>query len=86
MITAIKRTVTAGQNGAVHIDETALRPGTKVEVIVLVSDEDAANISEPAGFLETLAELSLAVPPMPEDFSERFEDYLYPEPGERRDG
>jgi hypothetical protein len=87
MINALKRTVTADQDGAIHLTETALRPGTRVEVIVLIpADAPDAEAQAPRNFLETLGELSRIAPPMPPDFSERFEEYLYPAAGERQDG
>ena len=42
MINALKRTATTNQNGAIHLTETTLRPGTQAEVIVLVPEDTPA--------------------------------------------
>ena len=76
MITAIKRTLTTGQDGGIHLFEPALHPGMQVKVIVLISSDIPFPPPAPNSLLDTLDRLSVNAPPMPEDYSERFEEYL----------
>jgi hypothetical protein len=54
MVAAIKQHVTVDPDGNIVLRGTALPPGTKAEVIVLVDDAPAAVAPQPDSFLAAL--------------------------------
>ena len=74
MALAVRQQMVVDQNHAVHLQSPELKPGSKVEVIVLVESEARQPKEMPVSFLEGAQALSIDAPP---DFSATFEKNLY---------
>jgi len=74
MALAVRQQMVVDQNHTVHLQSSELRPGSKVEVIVLVESEARQALEKPVSFLDGAQKLSIDAPP---DFSATFEKNLY---------
>lgn len=74
MALAVRQQMVVDQNHAIHLTSAELKPGSKVEVIVLVENEMRQTKEKPVSFLEGVQKLSIDAPP---DFSVTFEKNLY---------
>jgi len=74
MTLAVRQQIVVDQNHTIHLQNSGLKPGSKVEVIVLVEDEARQAKEKPMSFLEGAQKLSIDAPP---DFSVTFEKNLY---------
>lgn len=73
MALAVRQQMVVDQNHAVHLQSLELKPGSRVEVIVLVENEARQTGEKPRSFLEGAQKLSIDTPP---DFSTTFENNL----------
>ncbi len=74
MALAVRQQMVVDQNHAIHLQSSELKPGSRVEVIVLVENEVHQAKEKPMSFLEGAQKLSIDAPP---DFSATFEKNLY---------
>lgn len=74
MALAVRQQMVVDQNHAIHLQSSELKPGSRVEVIVLVENEARQAKEKPVSFLEGAQKLSIDAPP---DFSATFEKNLY---------
>lgn len=74
MTLAICQQMVVDQDHAIHLQSLELKPGSKVEVIVLMKNEIRHTKEEPVSFLEEAQKLFIDAPP---DFSTAFEKNLY---------
>lgn len=74
MALAVRQQMVVDQNHAIHLQNPELKPGSRVEVIVLVESEAQHAGGKPVSFLEGVQRLSIDAPP---DFSVAFEKNLY---------
>lgn len=74
MTVAVRQQMVVDQNHTIHLQSEELKPGSRVEVIVLVENEVRQAKVKPVSFLEGAQKLSIDAPP---DFSATFEKNLY---------
>ena len=74
MALAVRHQMLVDQNHTIHLQSSELKPGSRVEVIVLVENEAQQAKEKPVSFLEGAQKLSIDAPP---DFSATFEKNLY---------
>lgn len=74
MTLAVRQQMVVDQNHAIHLQSSELKPGSRVEVIVLVENEARQTREKPVSFLEGAQKLSIDAP---SDFSVAFEKNLY---------
>lgn len=74
MTVAVRQQMVVDQNHTIHLQSAELKPGSRLEVIVLVENEVRQAKEKPVSFLEGAQELSIDAPP---DFSATFEKNLY---------
>ena len=66
MALAVRQQMVVDQNHTIHLQSSELRPGSKVEVIVLVENEARKAKEKPISFLKGAQKLSIDASP---DFS-----------------
>lgn len=74
MALAVRQQMVVDKNHTIHMQSLELKPGSKVDVIVLVENEARQAKEKPVSFLEGAQKLSIDTPP---DFSATFEKNLY---------
>ncbi|MBI3523427.1 MAG: hypothetical protein HY066_02680 [Betaproteobacteria bacterium] len=74
MALTVRQKMVVDQNHAIHLQSPELKPGSRVEVIVLVESEAQQAKGKPVSFLEEAQNLSIDALP---DFSTNFEKNLY---------
>ncbi len=74
MALPVRQQMVVDQNHAIHLQSSELKPGSRVEVIVLVENETRQSKEKPVSFLEGAQKLSIDAP---SDFSATFEKNLY---------
>lgn len=74
MALTVRQKMVVDQNHAIHLQSPELKPGSRVEVIVLVENEAQQAKRKPMSFLDGAQKLSIDAPP---DFSATFEKNLY---------
>lgn len=74
MALAVRQQMVVDQNNTIHLQSPELKPGSKVEVIVLVESEARQPREASVSFLEGAQKLSIDASP---DFSVTFENNLY---------
>ncbi|MBI5438828.1 MAG: hypothetical protein HY936_07770 [Nitrosomonadales bacterium] len=74
MTLAVRQQMVVDKNHTIHLQNSELKPGSRVEVIVLMESEARQAKEKPMSFLEGAQKLSIDAPP---DFSATFEKNLY---------
>lgn len=63
MALAVRQQMVVDQNHAIHLQSPELKPGSRVEVIVLVENEARQTGEKPMSFLAGAQKLSIDAPP-----------------------
>lgn len=74
MALAVRQQMVVDQDHAIHLQSSELKPGSRVEVIVIMESEVRQARENPVSFLSGAQKLSIDAPP---DFSVTFEKNLY---------